>query len=548
MKIKNPARRFFSASGATPCDAKPGRSQSKLSQFAKVLTVTAISALLTAATARAGIFTWSAPAPITTADATLNLTGTIVGAAVFGNDSKLVVLGNGTTVDFKADGSVAQVIAGSSLGSAYGGFTNDTGNASFNAALTQFNYDNGPKTISLLNLVVGQQYSVQLFALDRRDANAAARVGNYQDPNDPANVSVDFQMGDNVYILGTFIAGAANVEIQQNLTNAGNGNINALVVRAIGTNVPPLITTQPQSATIYNGATVTFTAGALGTGPLSYQWQKTSFGGSLFTNVANGGTISGATSHALTISALVPNDEGDYQLVVTNSAGSATTSPVATLTVMPGTPVFLWSAPAPITTADSTLNQTGSIVGAAVFGPTPKIVVLTNGTSVDFKNDGSVATATGAGITTGAFSGNTGNADFNTILNQFNYDNGPKIISLNNLVIGEQYAVQLFALDNRLGGGGGATARLANFQDPFDANNISTTFAMGDNVYTIGTFTAANTTVDIQENLLTGNGGNINALVVRRLSGLPVAPQITSVPSSTTVVAGANVQFTVGAN
>ncbi|MBC8094619.1 MAG: hypothetical protein H7Y43_02295, partial [Akkermansiaceae bacterium] len=43
-------------------------------------------------------------------------------------------------------------------------------------------------------------------------------------------------------------------------------------------------------------------------------------------------------------------------------------------------------------------------------------------------------------------------------------------------------------------------------------------------------------------------GGNINALVVRRLSGLPVAPQITSVPSSTTVVAGANVQFTVGAN
>jgi hypothetical protein len=169
--------------------------------------------------------------------------------------------------------------------------------------------------------------------------------------------------------------------------------------------------------------------------------------------------------------------------------------------------------------------------------------VLTNGTSVDFKADGSVATATGAGTTTGAFSGNTGNATFNSILNEFNYDNGPKTITLSGLVAGQQYAVQLFALDDR----SGANTRPGNFQDPNDAYDYSGTFNMSDNVYTIGTFTASGATASIQENLPNGGGGNINALVVRRLTGLPLAPLITTEPQSTAVFAGANVQLTVGA-
>ena len=115
--------------------------------------------------ANAGIFTWSAPVTITAADATLNLSGTIVGAEVFGNDAKLVALSNGTLLDFKADNSVASTTG---FGTDYGAFTGDTSNAVFNAVLNQFNYDGGPKTITLNNLVVGQQYSVQLFAVDAR--------------------------------------------------------------------------------------------------------------------------------------------------------------------------------------------------------------------------------------------------------------------------------------------------------------------------------------------------------------------------------------------
>ena len=315
--------------------------------------------------ATAGIFTWSAPTTVTTADAALAQTGTIVGAEVFGTDSKLVVLSDGTTVDFKSDFTVAQVIIGSSPGSAYGGFTNnDSGNTAFKATLTQFNYDNGPKTITVFGLTPGQLYSVQLFAMDRRDTNAAARLAYYQDPNDVSNVSATFAMGDNAYVIGTFTAPGTTVDIQEILpTQVNSGNINALVVRAIGTNIPAQITTQPQPATLYNGTTATLTAGALGTGPLSYQWQKSNIGGTLFTNVVNGGNISGANSNSLVIGSLVAGDEGDYLVVVSNPYGNATSS-VVTLTVLAGTPQFVWSTPAAITTADATLNQSGSVVGA----------------------------------------------------------------------------------------------------------------------------------------------------------------------------------------
>lgn len=492
-------------------------------KLTNVLAMTAL--MLASATAPAGIYTWSAPTAISTADTTLSQPGTIIGAAVFGNDTKLVVLSDGTTIHFTTDGSVATTTGN---GTAYGGFTNNTGNAAFNGALTQFNYDGGPKTITLNNLVIGQQYSVQLFACDRRDGIAITRVGNYQDPNDAGNVSANFQMGDYAYVIGTFTAGNTTESIQMNLLNSNGGNINALVLRAIGTNVPPQITLQPQPATIYSGLKATLVAGASGTGPISYQWQKGAVGSGIFTNLPNGGTVSGATSNQLTITSLVAGNTGDYRVIATSAYGSATSAPPATLTVLNGTPQFAWSEPTPITTADGTLIQAGTIVGAAVFGATETTVTLTNSSSVTFKADGSVASATGFGQATGAFSANTGNANFNSVLDQFNYDGGTKTISLFNLVPGQQYAVQLFAVDTRTGGGGEAPFRRVNFQDPNDANNVSSTFALGDVSYLVGTFYASNSTVDIQQNLLTGGNGNINALVVRLLG--VAAPQIATQP------------------
>src|ERR1035438_2910005 len=207
--------------------------------------------------------------------------------------------------------------------------------------------------------------------------------------------------------------------------------------------------------------------------------------------------------------------------------------------------VYTWTTPTAITTADATLNQSGTVVGAAVFGTTEELVILTNGSVFDFKADGSVATATGNGTFSGAFSGNTGNKKFNSVLAQAEYDGGPKTITLFNLVVGQQYSVQLFALDQR---GGASSASRGNFQDPNDATDISTNFAMGDTVYVVGTFIADSSTMTIQENLIDGGGGNMNALVVRNLSGSVFSPQIVAQPQSVTSSSGLNVQFNVAAD
>ena len=81
-----------------------------------------------------------------------------------------------------------------------------------------------------------------------------------------------------------------------------------------GSVVPPTIARQPQSQVVTNAANVTFTATATGTAPLSYQWEF------------NGGTIAGATNVALTLTNVQPVNAGQYSVVVTNVAGSATSS------------------------------------------------------------------------------------------------------------------------------------------------------------------------------------------------------------------------------
>ena len=512
--------------------------------FKSIKRLAVLGAVLSlAVSSHAGFFNWLAPSPVTTADATLNQSGTVVGAAVFGTEEEIVTLSNGSVLDFKTDGSVAAVTAGGN-GTTFGAFTNTTGNVNFDTTLTQFNYDGGPKTITLYNLVVGQQYSVQLFALDQRGGTPSSETASFQDPNDGTDVSANFLMGDSDYILATFTANATSVSIQENLPNSGNGNINALVVRALGTNVPPQITTQPQSATIYNGQNASFSVAAIGTGPLSYTWQVGN--GTSFTSLANSTHISGATTFSLTISNITAGDAADYQVVVSSAYGSVTSSPATTLTVLAGSPQFAWSDPEPITSADGALDQSGTIVGAEVFGATETIVTLTNNSTIDFKADNSVAgiTAGGFGTATGAYLDTTGNANFDAVLNQFTYDGGPFTIQLNNLGVGQQYSVQLFALDDRAGS---AMYRLGNFQDPNDPYDISSTFAMGQNVYTIGTFTASNSTVTLEENLLTGGSGNLNALVVRIL-GAVLAPQINSQPQDMTIDQGLITTLSVGAS
>jgi hypothetical protein len=84
--------------------------------------------------------------------------------------------------------------------------------------------------------------------------------------------------------------------------------------------VPPAIITQPQSQTITQGGSATFTVSATGTTPLSYQWQF------------NGSNLNGSLS-SYSLGNVHTNKAGDYTVIVTNGAGMVT-SAVATLTVV----------------------------------------------------------------------------------------------------------------------------------------------------------------------------------------------------------------------
>jgi len=84
---------------------------------------------------------------------------------------------------------------------------------------------------------------------------------------------------------------------------------------------PPIITQDPQSATRYAGASISFTAAASGSAPLTFQWQH------------DGAVVPGATSTTLTLNNLQASDAGDYRLIAANILGRAT-SAVATLTIL----------------------------------------------------------------------------------------------------------------------------------------------------------------------------------------------------------------------
>ena len=118
--------------------------------------------------------------------------------------------------------------------------------------------------------------------------------------------------------------------------------------------VAPTITTQPANQNVTVGQTATFTVAATGTGPMSYQWQK------------SGVSIGGATSSSYTTPATTAANSGStYAVLVSNSAGGATSN-AATLTVNAAS-----GAPAIV---QQPLSQTVQVGQSATF-----TVVVSNG-------------------------------------------------------------------------------------------------------------------------------------------------------------------------
>jgi hypothetical protein len=186
---------------------------------------------------------------------------------------------------------------------------------------------------------------------------------------------------------GTNLAGATNASLTlNNIQTMDAANYSVSVTNSWGSTtsevatlsilLPPSITNQPQSQTLAMGQTATFRAGAAGSAPLFYQW------------FFNGAALPGATNPVCVLLGAHATNAGSYVLVVTNLAGSLTstsamltvTNPVITFsTATSSSPVltasgfsFQVSVPAEVSyiilTSTDLINWTPMVTNVAVTG------------------------------------------------------------------------------------------------------------------------------------------------------------------------------------
>jgi hypothetical protein len=115
------------------------------------------------------------------------------------------------------------------------------------------------------------------------------------------------------------------------ITNSLGAGTSAVAVLTVDAALKaPVISAQPTNQTVVAGASVSFVVNAAGSPPLGFQWR---FNG---TNLPEGGQISGSATSNLLINYTLPQNSGNYSVVVTNPVGSVT-SAVAVLSVNPPT-------------------------------------------------------------------------------------------------------------------------------------------------------------------------------------------------------------------
>lgn len=121
--------------------------------------------------------------------------------------------------------------------------------------------------------------------------------------------------------VGNSDASVYSVQVSNAVGTVISADATLQVSAGVAPAVAPSVVTAPAAVQVGSGNTVTFAVGAAGTGPLGYQWLK------------NGQPVAGATAAFHSFTAAAGDNGSSYSVVVSNSAGSAT-SAAAQLTVL----------------------------------------------------------------------------------------------------------------------------------------------------------------------------------------------------------------------
>jgi hypothetical protein len=181
--------------------------------------------------------------------------------------------------------------------------------------------------------------------------------------------------------------------------NAYGSVTSAVVIVTINPAVPVSITSAPQSRSVYLGGKASFTVGADGTTPLTYQWKKA------------GADIASATNQVLTLTNLSAADAATYSVGVTNVAGGIV-SAGALLTVVSPTagsyaeavltngPVNYWKLgeSSGTTAFDSFGGLDGTYTNGVTLGVPGGLPYGGAGTAVDFDGTSGQILLNGSGI------------------------------------------------------------------------------------------------------------------------------------------------------
>ena len=113
------------------------------------------------------------------------------------------------------------------------------------------------------------------------------------------------------------------------LASNGAGATNTLPA-SLTINGPPAITAQPAPESVFVGANASFSVAATGTQPLSYQWFRNSL------PLSDAGNISGSATATLSLTNVQLTDSANFQVVISNVAGTTNSALVALIVTAPG--------------------------------------------------------------------------------------------------------------------------------------------------------------------------------------------------------------------